>query len=123
MACTLAESPSDPFHRKLRQFRCLHYRLDCYRVERTSSRAGVAPAEVQRLSRRTISPIVIPGSGAKLPGQTHLQACFFLYSRFSTLALFALFSLAHEPHKYLQMYVSSKEYRLRPHSDREREER
>jgi hypothetical protein len=30
-------------------FVCLHCRLDCYRVERTSSRAGVAPAEVQRL--------------------------------------------------------------------------
>jgi len=28
-----------------------------YRVERTSSRAGVAPAEVQRRSRRTFSPI------------------------------------------------------------------
>jgi hypothetical protein len=58
MACTLAGSPSDPFHRKLRQLRCLHCRFDCYRVERTSSRAGVAPAEVQRLSRRTVSPIM-----------------------------------------------------------------
>jgi hypothetical protein len=46
-ACTLAESPSDPFHRKLRQLRCLRCRFDCYRVERTSSRAGVTPAEVQ----------------------------------------------------------------------------
>jgi hypothetical protein len=27
---------SDPFHRKLRQLRCLRYRFDCYRVERTS---------------------------------------------------------------------------------------
>src|SRR5215467_7438514 len=54
MACTLAESPSDPFHRKLRQPRCLRCRFDCYRVERTSSRTGVAPAEVQRLSRRTL---------------------------------------------------------------------
>ena len=52
MACTLAESPSDPLHRKLRQLRCLRCRFDCYRVERTSSRAGVTPAEVQRLSRR-----------------------------------------------------------------------
>jgi hypothetical protein len=59
MACTLAESPSDPFHRKLRQLRCLCRRLDCYRVERTSSRAGVAPAEVQRLSRRTFSPTTL----------------------------------------------------------------
>jgi len=48
-ACTLAESPRDPLHRKLRQLRCLRCRFDCYRVERTSSRAGVAPAEVQRL--------------------------------------------------------------------------
>src|SRR5262249_2985281 len=48
-ACTLAESPSDPFHRKLRPLLCLCRRLDCYRVERTSSRAGVAPAEVQCL--------------------------------------------------------------------------
>src|SRR6202142_4017982 len=57
MACTLAESPSDPFHRELRQLCCLRCRLDCYRVERTSSRAGVAPAEVKRLSRRTVTPI------------------------------------------------------------------
>src|SRR5207245_10681544 len=56
-ACTLAESPCDPLHRELRQLCCLRCRLDCYRVERTSSRAGVAPAEVQRLSRRTFSPI------------------------------------------------------------------
>ena len=57
MACTLAESPSDPLHRKLRQLRCLRRRFDCYRVERTSSRAGVSPAGVQRLSRRTVTPI------------------------------------------------------------------
>src|ERR1019366_8729252 len=56
MACTLAESLNDPLHRKFRQLRCLRCRFDCYRVERTSSRAGVSPAEVQRLSRRTFSP-------------------------------------------------------------------
>ena len=56
-ACTLAESLNDPLHRKLRQLCCLRRRFDCYRVERTSSRAGVAPAEVQRLSRRTISTV------------------------------------------------------------------
>ena len=61
-ACTLAESPSDPLHRGLRQLCCLRCRLDCYRVERTSSRAGVSPAEVQRLSRRTVSP-TISGTG------------------------------------------------------------
>src|SRR5439155_9514814 len=44
--CTLTESPSDPLNRRLRQLRCLRCRFDCYRVERTSSRAGVTPAEV-----------------------------------------------------------------------------
>src|SRR6266849_3305856 len=39
-ACTLAKSPSDPLHQRLQQFRCLHRCSDCYRVERTSSRAG-----------------------------------------------------------------------------------
>ena len=42
MACTLAESPSDPFHQRLGQLRCLRCRFDCfYRVERSSSRAGL----------------------------------------------------------------------------------
>ena len=45
------------YTRKLRQLRCLRRRFDCYRVERTSSRAGVAPAEAERLSRRTISTV------------------------------------------------------------------
>ena len=44
MACTLAKSPSDSLHQRLQQFRCLHYCSDCYRVERTSSRAGLTPA-------------------------------------------------------------------------------
>jgi hypothetical protein len=43
----------DPFHRRLRRLRYLHRRSDCYRVERTSSRAGLSPAVDQRLSRRT----------------------------------------------------------------------
>jgi len=50
--------PSYPLHRKLRQLRCLCCRFDCYRVERTSSRAGVAPTEVQRLSRRTVTSTI-----------------------------------------------------------------
>jgi len=65
MACTLAESPSDPLHRKLRQLCYLRRRFDCYRVERTSSRAGVAPAGVQRLSRRTVTSTIattVPGN-------------------------------------------------------------
>jgi hypothetical protein len=68
-ACTLAESSSDPLHRKLRQFRCLRCRLDCYRVERTSSRAGVSPAEVQRLSRRTITPTIANVSTLPVSGR------------------------------------------------------
>jgi hypothetical protein len=40
-------SPSrlcDPLHRRLQPFRCLHSCSDCYRVERTTSRAGLTPA-------------------------------------------------------------------------------
>jgi hypothetical protein len=61
-ACTLAKSPSDPLHRGLRQLCCLRCRLDCFRVERTSSRAGVSPAEVQRLSRRTFTSVSLSQS-------------------------------------------------------------
>src|ERR1019366_2442358 len=32
----------DPFHRRLQRLRCLHRRSDCYRVERSSSRAGLS---------------------------------------------------------------------------------
>jgi hypothetical protein len=45
-------SPSrqcDPLHRRLQTLRCLHACPDCYRVERTSSRAGIAPAVDQHL--------------------------------------------------------------------------
>jgi len=49
----LAESPWDPFHRRLRRLRCLRRRSDCYRLERPSCRAVSAPAENQRRSRRT----------------------------------------------------------------------
>ena len=40
-------SPSrlcDLLHRRLQQLRCLRRCFDCYRVERTSSRAGLTPA-------------------------------------------------------------------------------
>jgi hypothetical protein len=36
----------------------LHRRFGCYRVERTSSRAGVAPAESSAFSRRTVTTII-----------------------------------------------------------------
>ena len=42
-ACTLAKSPSDSLHQRLQQSRGLHRCSDCYRVERTSSRAGLLP--------------------------------------------------------------------------------
>src|SRR6267143_1311921 len=33
----------DPLHQRLQRSRCLHRCSDCYRVERTSSRAGIPP--------------------------------------------------------------------------------
>src|SRR5260370_41119768 len=48
----LACSPSrlrDPLHRRLQQLRCLRRCFDCYRVARTSSRAGLPPAVDHRL--------------------------------------------------------------------------
>jgi hypothetical protein len=41
--CMLTESPSDPLHQRLQQFRYLHYRFDCYRMERTRFRAALIP--------------------------------------------------------------------------------
>jgi hypothetical protein len=43
----------DLLHRRLQQLRCLRRCFDCYRVERTSSRAGLTPAMDHHLSRRT----------------------------------------------------------------------
>jgi hypothetical protein len=40
---------SDPLHRRLRRLCYHHRRSDCYRVERTSSRAGLSPAVDQRV--------------------------------------------------------------------------
>jgi hypothetical protein len=51
-------SPShqrDPIHQRLQQFRYLHYCSDCYRAERTSSRAGLPPLWTSAFSRRTPS--------------------------------------------------------------------
>ena len=42
-ACLLAESPSDPLHRRLRRFRCLHRRSDCYRPEQEEAGWGLHP--------------------------------------------------------------------------------
>jgi len=78
MACTLAESLNDPLHRKLRQLCCLRCRFDCFRVERTSSRTGVAPAGVQRLSRRTITIGIVVAVGTTITDRTpqHIQELF-----------------------------------------------
>ena len=51
-----ARSPSrlcDSLHQRLQQSRCLHCCSDCYRVERTSSRAGIPPLWTSAFSRRT----------------------------------------------------------------------
>jgi hypothetical protein len=73
MACTLAESPSDPFHRKLRQFLCLHCRFDCFRVERTSSRAGVELFSV--LTARKLLILRMARGAKKAP----LPLSFYVY--------------------------------------------
>jgi len=43
-ACMLAWSPCDLLHQRLQQLRYLHRCSDCYRMERTSFRAGLTPA-------------------------------------------------------------------------------
>ncbi len=63
-----ARSPgrqSDPLHRRLRRLRCLCRRFDCYRVERTSSRTGLAPVVDLRLftAHDTPVPVLSPGRG------------------------------------------------------------
>lgn len=52
MACISAESPSDPFHRRLRRIRCLLRRFDyCWASD--PSQTGLPPAETHKHSRRT----------------------------------------------------------------------
>jgi hypothetical protein len=57
---------NDLLHQRLQQSRCLHCCPDCYRVERTSSRAGLTPAVDHRLftahpiSGLTSSPLLRP---------------------------------------------------------------
>src|ERR1035441_9250496 len=51
----------DPFHRRLQRLRCLHRCSDCYRVERSSSRAGLSsrcgPAPFTAHCNRLISAV------------------------------------------------------------------
>src|SRR5712692_7379624 len=51
----------DPLHRRLRRLCCLHRRSDCYRVERSSSRAGLSPAVVQRLFTAHCNRLITTG--------------------------------------------------------------
>src|SRR5215472_18079317 len=55
-------SPSrfnDLLHQRLQQSRCLHRCSDCYRVERTSSRAGLTPAVDHHLfTAHTVTPLI-----------------------------------------------------------------
>jgi hypothetical protein len=60
---------SDPLHQRLQQSRCLHRCSDCYRVERTSSRAGIPPLWT---SAFTAHP-VCPSSGLQPRGAANRQ--------------------------------------------------
>jgi hypothetical protein len=74
----------DPLHRRLRRLCCLYRRSDCYRVERSSSRAGLSPAVVQRLSRRTVmacSQVVSLLEPACMLGPQKKEAWWFLIER------------------------------------------
>ena len=59
-ACLLAGPPSGPLRRRLRRLRYLHRRSDCYRLERTSCRVGVAPTEDLHLFSRHYVPVSPP---------------------------------------------------------------
>src|ERR1700719_3330941 len=50
----------DPLHQRLQQSRCLHCCSDCYRVERTSSRAGLLPLWTSAFTAHTIT--ALPGT-------------------------------------------------------------
>jgi hypothetical protein len=52
-ACLLAESPSDPFHRRLRQYRYRYCRSDCYRPEQEEAGWDLHPLKNHAFSRRT----------------------------------------------------------------------
>src|SRR4029078_11992721 len=60
-----------------RQLRCLRCRFDGYRVERTSFRAGVTPAEVQHLSRRSVAPTIGRQCGWLVP--CHAASSFWAF--------------------------------------------
>src|SRR5713226_4373686 len=49
---------SDPLHQRLQQSRCLHCCSDCYRVERTSSRAGIPPLWTSAFTAHPVSALI-----------------------------------------------------------------
>jgi hypothetical protein len=59
-ARTLAESLTDPFHRRLRTDRCLPARCDCYRLERSLAGRGFHPLRNCAFTRHTNTPAAIP---------------------------------------------------------------
>ena len=71
-ACTLAKSPSDSLHQRLQQFRCLHYCSDCYRVERTSSRAGIPPLWTSAFTAHPACPLIGTWAATKILEGTSL---------------------------------------------------
>jgi hypothetical protein len=56
MACTLAESPSDPFHRKLRQLRCLAAVSIATGWSEPVPGRELHPLKSSAFSRRTVTP-------------------------------------------------------------------
>ena len=77
-ACLLAESPSDPLHRRLRRFRCLHRRSDCYRPEQEEAGWGLHPLKNHALhgaqrGRRKPSGLTLSLGGGGIYGTVWLR--------------------------------------------------
>ena len=65
---------SDPLHQRLQQSRCLHCCSDCYRVERTSSRAGIPPLWTSAFTAHTRIPFIRTWPLETLEDTGHLWA-------------------------------------------------
>ncbi len=75
-ACMFAESPeSDPFHRRLRRFRYLHRRSDCYRLERPLAGWESHPLKIAVFSRHTVENGSTSASKRDPPGSFNVIAC------------------------------------------------
>jgi len=73
MACTLAESPSDPLHRKLRQLRCLRCRFDCFYEKVIKVKADVAASLINLFSDVGIDGGDLRGCQGRPEGSVHLD--------------------------------------------------